>query len=247
MAQTQQLIDTLKKALKSHGHTYADVATHLALSEASVKRLFSEKNFSLKRLEEVCQLMDMEISHLVQMMNERADATAISALSFEQEQEIASDLELLLVTVCVLNHWTVEEIIEYYQLSETQCIKHLAKLDRLKMIELLPKNRVKRLVAKNFKWRDNGPIQRFFLDKIEAEFFTTHFQGECERLIVMNGMLSESSNAVFQRKMEQLGRMFDELNDEDARLPLDKRSGTTLVLAIRPWNYGLFEPFRRQP
>ena len=246
MAQTLQLIDTLKKALKAHGLTYADVATHLQLSEASVKRLFSEKSFSLKRLEEICQLMDLEISDLVQMMNERAGASAISALSIEQEKEIAGDLELLLVTVCVLNRWTLEEIVEYFHLSETQCIKHLAKLDRLKMIELLPKNRVKLLIARNFKWQDNGPIQRFFLEKIEAEFFATRFEREHERLIVINGMLAETSNAVFQRKMEHLAREFDELNDDDARLPLGERQGTTVVLAMRPWNFGLFAPLRKQ-
>jgi DNA-binding Xre family transcriptional regulator len=70
MAQTQQLIETLKKALKAHGKTYQDVAQHLELSEASVKRLFSEKSFSLQRLDQTCQMMDMEITDLVQMMND---------------------------------------------------------------------------------------------------------------------------------------------------------------------------------
>ncbi|MEJ2426311.1 MAG: XRE family transcriptional regulator, partial [Candidatus Thiodiazotropha sp.] len=36
MAQTQQLITALKRTLKAHGLTYADVAERLDLSEASV-------------------------------------------------------------------------------------------------------------------------------------------------------------------------------------------------------------------
>jgi DNA-binding Xre family transcriptional regulator len=244
MAQTHQLIDTLKKVLKAHGKTYGDIAHCLDLSEASVKRLFSEKSFSLKRLDQVCQMMGLEISDLVQQMNERADAV-ISSLSLEQEREIAGDLELLLVTVCLLNRWTLAEIMERFHLSEPRCITHLAKLDRLRLIELLPKNRIKLLVARNFKWRENGPIQRFFHEKLEAEFFASRFDQDEERLIVLSGMLTKSSNAVFQRKMEHLARAFDELNDDDAGLPLEQRNGLTVVLAMRRWNFGLFDSLRK--
>jgi transcriptional regulator with XRE-family HTH domain len=245
MAQTQQLIDALKRALKAHGLTYSDVAGHLRLSEANVKRLFSKRGFTLERLDQVCQMMGMEISDLVQEMNERAGASAISALTLEQEAQIAGDIELLLVTVCVLNRWSMRDIIERFHLTEPQCIQHLAKLDRLRLIELLPKNRVKVLVARNFKWQENGPIQRFFQEKIEAEFFSSRFDRQDERLIVVNGMLAESSNLVFQRKMEHLAREFDELNDDDAKLPFDDRNGTTVVIAMRPWSYGLFDTLKK--
>ena len=43
MPQTTELMHTLKKLLKRHNKTYVDVATCLDLSEASVKRLFSEQ------------------------------------------------------------------------------------------------------------------------------------------------------------------------------------------------------------
>ena len=246
MAQTQQLIEALKRTLKAHGLTYADVAQHLDLSEANIKRLFSKQTFTLERLDQVCQLMDMEISDLVQEMNGRKSAIAITGLSLEQEAEIAGDVELLLVTVCVLNRWTMQEIMHRFHISETKCIQHLAKLDRLRLIELLPKNLVKLLVARNFKWQENGPIQRFFQEKIEADFFASKFDRPEEKLIVINGMLSESSNRVFQRKMEQLAGEFDELSDQDAKLPLSERLGTTVVFALRPWSYGLFDSLRKQ-
>jgi len=245
MAQTQQLIDALKRSLKAHGMTYMDVAEHLQLSVANVKRLFAKRSFTLDRLDHVCQMMEIEISDLVQEMNEWSGATAITGLSLEQEAEIAGNLELLLVTVCVLNRWTMQEIIVRFHLTETQCIQHLAKLDRLRLINLLPKNRVKVLVARNFKWQENGPIQQFFLEKIQADFFSSCFDHPDEHLIVVNGMLAKSSNVVFQRKMEHLAREFDELNDDDAKLSLDERAGTTVVIAMRPWSYGLFDSLRK--
>ncbi len=178
-------------------------------------------------------------------MNEWSGKSAITGLTQEQEAEIAGNLELLLVTVCILNRWTMQEIVDRFHLSQPQCIQHLIKLDRLRLIELLPNNRVKVLVARNFKWQENGPIQQFFQEKIEADFFSSRFNSCEEKLIVVNGMLSESSNRVFQRKMEQLAREFDELNDNDAQMALGDRVGTTVVIAMRPWSYGLFDSLRK--
>ena len=245
MAQTTQLIQALKQALKARGKTYLDVARYLNLSEASVKRLFSQKRLTLQRLDQICQMLGMEISDLLQMLNESA-AAPISGLTLEQELELVGDLELLLITVCVLNRWSLEQIVAHLTIPELRCIEHLARLDRLQMIELLPRNRVRLRVAPNFQWRENGPIQQFFLQKLQSDFFNSRFDQEQERLIVINGMLSLSSNAVFQRKLEQLVREFDELNDNELGLPFAQRRGTTVVLAMRRWRYGLFNRYQKK-
>ena len=241
MAQTRELIKTLKTALKTQGKTYADVAVELGLTEASVKRLFSKHSFSLSRLDQVCHMLDMEITDLVQLMNEQQQR--LQQLTIEQEKEITGDVMLTLVAVCVLNRWTMDDILSYYHISKTECIRHLARLDRLKVIELLPKNRIRLLVAPNFSWRENGPIQHFFQKKISQEFFNTRFSRDDECLIVLNGMFSSQSNAELQRKLKRLSREFDLLNNDDAALDLADRNGTTLVLAMRGWQYGLFQPF----
>lgn len=244
MPQVNALLNTLKKALKAHGLTYADIAPTLDLTEASVKRLFSEQNISLSRLEEICHIMDMEISDLVQMMSEQQPR--LQQLTIEQEEEITHDLVLLLITVCVLNRWSLDDIISFYNIKETDCIQKLARLDKLKIIELLPKNKIKLLVATNFSWRNNGPIQTFFQEKIAQEYFKTEFKDQDECLIVLNGMLTSQSNGEFQRKLNKLAREFDDINNQDAALPIEQRNGTTVVMAMRNWRYGLFKPLVRR-
>jgi DNA-binding Xre family transcriptional regulator len=246
MPQTTELVQTLKKLLKRNNTTYADVAQQLDLSEASVKRLFSEKNFSLQRLDAICNLLEMEISDLVREM--QAEQTRpISELSHEQEKEIADNLLLLMITVYVLNRWSMADITQHYQISEAECIRYLAHLDRLRIIELQPGNRIKLLVAPNFKWRDDGPIMRVFRTKIETEYFRTDFQKDSENLVVLNGMLSPGSNALFQRKMIQLAKEFDTLSKDDAGLPIGERKGSTLILGIRDWDYeNLFGSHRKK-
>ena len=243
MGQTRELVATLKTALKSQGKTYADVGRELGLAEASVKRIFSQKNFSLDRLDQVCHMLGMEISDLVQLMNERRQQ--LQQLTGEQEQELTDDITLMLVAVCVLNRWTMDEILDFYHINEHECIRHLAKLDRLKLIELLPKNRIRLLVAPNFSWIENGPIQQFFQKKIGQEFFHTRFNRDDEFLVVLNGMLSSQSNAEMQRKLRRVAREFDALNNDDAALALEDRQGATLVLALRDWRFGLFKPIIR--
>lgn len=244
MAQTRQLVDALKRSLKAHGKTYADVAAALGLTEASVKRLFSEHSLSLKRLDQICAMMDLEISDLVQQLGEAA--RPLTRLSERQEREIAGDVMLLLVATCVLSRWSFEEILAEYALEETQLVGYLARLDRLGLIELLPKNRIKRRVAPNFQWLPNGPIQQFYQARVEKEFFSTRFSRDTERLIVVNGMLADSSNAVFQRKLQRLAAEFDAQVEDDARLPLEQRHGTTAVLAIRRWEYPPFARLKRR-
>ncbi len=245
MAQTTLIISTLKKTLKSHGKTYVDVASHLNLSEASVKRMFAQQKLSLERLDSICQMLDMEITELMQQVTD-STARQISELTDEQEQQLVSDRELLLITITVINHWTMEDILERYDFTEAQCIRHLATLDRLNIIELLPNNKIKIKVSSNFKWRNDGHIQRFFRENIESEFFTSTFSNAQEKLIVLNGMLSRESNMLFQRKLERLAMEFDEMVKEDVTLPTNKRFGYTSVLAVRDWRFTVFDVYKKQ-
>ena len=109
MSQTDQLLDALKRALKAQRKTYRDVAAVLELSEASVKRLFSERNLSLQRLERICGMLGLEISDLVQSMSRQSQS--LCRLGEREEREIAGDLTLLLVTVCALNRWSVDRFL----------------------------------------------------------------------------------------------------------------------------------------
>ncbi|HMK14501.1 MAG TPA: helix-turn-helix transcriptional regulator [Burkholderiales bacterium] len=245
MARTEALIATLKKALKRHGLTYRNVAKALGLSEASVKRLFTQPSFSLDRLDKLCSLMGMEITDLVEMMEH--ERGRISELTESQEEELVSDTKLLLVAFLAVNGWTFHEILDYYILPEPELIRCLTRLDRLKLIELLPKNRIKLRISPNFAWRKNGPIQEFFNAHIREDFIKSRFEDEGEAFLFFSGMLSRSSNAVLLKKFEQLATEFDELNRHDRRLPIAQRFVSSMVLAIRAaWHPAAFEPFRRK-
>ncbi len=61
MKDSRRLLLTLKRLLKFNGFNYRKIATSLAISEPTVKRLFSNGNISLDRLTQLAELIDMTL------------------------------------------------------------------------------------------------------------------------------------------------------------------------------------------
>ncbi len=57
-----RLRDSIKQVLKIWGTTYRDLAERMQMSEASIKRLFSKHAVSLTRLEEICEILDLDFT-----------------------------------------------------------------------------------------------------------------------------------------------------------------------------------------
>jgi DNA-binding Xre family transcriptional regulator len=242
MARTAALIDALKRELKARAITYGALARHLAMSEASVKRMFARKEFTLSRLDRICELAGIEFSDLVRGASS-GDAVILQ-LTYEQEREFVADHRLMLVALCTLNHWSFEDIVAAYGIAPAQCIQLLARLDRLKFIELLPNNRVRLLVSRAFSWIPDGPIQRFFKEQAQ-DFFRSRFDGENELLLLANGALSRRSLSALLARLRKTAAEFSAMRGDDAGLPARERAPVTLLLAVRPWEPDVLRRLRR--
>jgi transcriptional regulator with XRE-family HTH domain len=244
MAGSAALVEALKRELKARGITYAQVARGLAMSEASVKRMFSRKNFTLSRVDAICRIANTEFSELMRAISR--DEAQISQLTHEQEKEIIANRKLFLVAVCALNHVTFEQIVNAFEISAAECVQLLSRLDRLKFLELQPNNRIKLLVSRTFSWRPDGPIQRFFNEQAHNEYFRSRFDRPEEFMLVVNGMLTKSSGTVMVDKLKRIAREFSELHNEDVKARLAERSAMSLLVAIRHWELQGFSDLRRK-
>jgi DNA-binding Xre family transcriptional regulator len=224
--------------------TYAGLAKGLGLSEASVKRVFAAGSFTLERLDRICELIGIEITDLARMVHREGENPA--QLSWDQEEQLVADPRLLLVAVHALNHWTFDEIVATYTLSKAECIRMLARLDKLGMIDLLPNNKIRVRVTQNFSWLPSGPIQQYFQARVQNDFLQSRFDQSGELMLFVSGMLSRSSNAVIQSRIRRLAAELAEQHHQDLALPLSERFGTSLILAIRPWTPESFKRFQRK-
>jgi transcriptional regulator with XRE-family HTH domain len=243
MSEIDLLVATLKRRLKGQGMTYRDLAKKLKVSEPSVKRMFSTQRLTLDRLLEISHLLGFTLAELAQ--EAALGEKRLHLLDEAQERELVSDEKLLLVAVCVLNQWSVADIVTRYRLSEAECVRRLVKLDRLHLIQLLPGNRIRLNVARDFDWRPKGPIRSFFLQRGLDDFLGSDFAGADETMAFSHAMLTESAIARLQDELRKLRQKFAELHEESLAAPLSRRRGMGLLLAAREWELGGFTALRR--
>ena len=243
MTRSANIIRALKTKLKHSSMTYKNLAEALKLSESAVKQMFASENFSLHRLDEICDALGMDLAELVDMASRQE--TRIEALSLELEKELVKDLKLLLIAYCLVNHWRVEEILEKFAIKPDEIVRMLVKLDKMKLIELLPNNRVRLLIANNFKFSPNGPIEKFFRTQVQGEFFSSNFNSDGALRLIKNGDITRRAQKQLTERIEAVGNLFDDISREQRKEPLGKRQGTTMILAIRNWEFTAFAKLQR--
>jgi transcriptional regulator with XRE-family HTH domain len=233
MSDTARLIDTLKKLLKAQGHTYADVARRVGLSEASVKRLFASKTFTLARLEAFCRVLDIDFFELAKLARGRADE--VREMSERQEAALAGDARLLGVFYLLLSDWSVGDILASYALTRAEATRLLVRLDRLDLIEFGPYDRVRLRVPKRLRLHPGGPIHRAHGKRVLDAFIAAEFDRIGGHFRFEYRELSKASYELMQRRLDRLAAEFLELAELDATMPSKRRQTTGLLLAMRPW------------
>ena len=237
------LFESLKAHFRTRGLTYRDVAAALKISEATVKRIFSTRDCTLARLEQLCSVAQVELADIARGAPRRS--RLLTQLSEKQEQELVDDIRLLIVAVCTMNSMRFEDIVATYDVSETQCIALLARLDKIGFLELLPGNRYRILVARTFRWITDGPIMRW-TKQYSADYFNHSFNGPGETLRMVNVHLSAESRVALLARVEQLAQDYADQHSADASLPLGQRYKLSLTLAARDWEPKPFVALRRK-
>lgn len=239
MKQTPLLIATLKKALKANQITYKILADQLNMSESSIKRIFADENFSLARLEQVCSVIDMDISDLVAMMNR--DKPRISELTEEQEKMAAADTRLLGIAFLVINGWSYQNILDHYSVTAPDLVHYLVQLDQLRVIDLEPNNRIKLLISSHFSWRKNGPIQQVLKQHVQKAFMEGDIEAVGGQQHFISGMLSDESHQEVVKQLSRVESLVNALKQQDQHLPITERHGFSLAMVSRPWRDGILD------
>ena len=133
MSSPDMLLDVLRAELRAAGITYKMLAERIAMSESSIKRMFGQKDMTLSRLAQICQAAGIALEDL---LRRAADARPqADTLTLVQENALVNHPRLLLVAICCLGNWSMEQIVETYRLTEAECIGLLVELDRLAIVD----------------------------------------------------------------------------------------------------------------
>ncbi len=243
MSTTADLVLVLKKELKAAQMTYADLARALGMAESSVKRMLAQGDMQLSRIDAICRALKLDFADLARRV---ADSQPLLAeLTQAQEKAVIADKKLLLTAICVLSQWTLEQVTENYRLTQAECIKYFAQLDRIGIIELKPMNRYRLKLAKTFRWRPHGPVMDYFRENALLDYFSGGFDGEGEGLLLVHGSISRGLAPSFLERMQRVAQDFAQQHQADQKLGAKDREGYTLLLGMRSWEFGAFAALRR--
>jgi len=243
MSTTADLVLALKSELKNARMTYADLAKSLDMAESSVKRMLAKGDMPLTRVDAICRALKIDFAELARRV---ADTQPLlKELTLDQEKAVVRDPRLLLVAICVLSQWTLEQITGAYRINEAECFGYLAQLDRIGIIELRPLNRYRLKLAKTFRWRPHGPVMDFFRDNVVLDYYRGGFDGPAEGLLLVHGSISKSLAPAFLDRLQRVAQDFAQQHQTDQKLSPSEREGYTLLLGMRNWEFELFTRLRR--
>jgi transcriptional regulator with XRE-family HTH domain len=185
---TMILVDAIKRRLRAKGITYQALAKRLGVSEPTVKRDLTRGDFSLKRLDEICEFLGTSVAELA--IDEPAREQRITQFTDAQERALTADPRLVLLTYLLVNRWTLDEITQAIELGENDLVKALLVLDDIGIVKFQKPRAVRLLTARNFSWRKDGPVHAFFLQRVVPDYFKTRFDRAGDEFYFVAGSLS---------------------------------------------------------
>jgi DNA-binding Xre family transcriptional regulator len=241
MRATAVLVSGIKARLSANGISYKELAAQIGVSEPTVKRDLSRGKFTLQRLDQICEVLGVEVHDLIMPLTN----APLTELSEEQELALVGNPKLLLVTYLVVNDWKFNEIVSTFRIDENDLVSLVLKMDKLRIVDFRPPTRMRKLTARNFSWRKDGPVHEYFIRKVIPEFFNARFDAPGDEFRFMGGMLAPSSMLRLQSAIRRVTAEFEQLHHQDAKLPLDDRHGCTVILAMSSWEFSEFSKLRR--
>jgi hypothetical protein len=227
------ILQVLKKVLKAHDLRYQDVADRLNVSKITVARHLSGHGLTLEVVEQLCGVVNLRLGDIMDMVNNSRRET-ITMLSQEQEEGLQESPFTAVILILLQSGWTYSQLQDEFKVSDIEINKHLIKLDKLKLIELHPFNRVKILISKSLIGKRDGPIQKMFDSYIKNVISNIYFGADTTNYRYTYHRLSQRSIIKVVRMFDDAMRTVEQLAAEDRDLPHEITSWQSLLFVAHP-------------
>ena len=157
--QPEQLLETLKRALRNRRITYAQLADELGMSESGIKKLLTADDVSLSRLSAICDVLGVSV---VDVVSEAASpAPTVFVPDEGQRAAFIAEPRLLVVLWALGEHkGDVESTRARLGLDRRTMRRLVRKLARVETIEVLDADRVRLRYPESTDWRLPADVGR---------------------------------------------------------------------------------------
>ena len=236
MSQTSLLIEKLKRAIKSRGMTYAQIAKKLGVSEPTIKRVFSHGDMTMTRFEEVCLAAGIQIADLIKSTDD--DLVNPHHLNLEQEEILALDDDLLKVFHYLSKGWSSAKIKEHLGMDQKLYSQLLLKLDRVDLIELHANDHIRLKKGSFVQWTTKGPLAQKYGRALALEFTNHSFTDPGEFMWFLPTPISPELSSMIEKKLRDTSETIAEwvtLETRD-RKPSPVKQEEAIFIGFRKWN-----------
>lgn len=230
----------LKKALKTKGVHYADLATDLKMTESGVKKMLNAKDISFRRVLQICEVLNILPGQLFSL-SEKSAIAEVTLTNAQQDALLKNRTLLAVYWRLAIEHHEPTEIESLQKISKTE-LKKL--LDRLVSLDLLSysKGRYKSRHPEKFKWADDSKLA-IHLNREWSELTLQRSlykdESNLHRLIAVK--LSEESYNDFKKRISNLiDETIQESQREELTHPKNSLKTTTILIATTP--KGVLDP-----
>ena len=242
MSQSLYLIETLKSVLKSQNITYKQIAKHLKITEAGVKKALNSESIALERVEKIGMMAGHSLLDLLKL-SEAQDNQKQLVLNLEQENRLAKDEGLFVSYHAALSGYSFDQVIEDFTFSEAELERYWLELEEVGLLKMINPRRIVLKSVQNPLWIDGGPLLKKYSAKLAKEFVVDGVESGPSYKRFLRGGISQQAFDLFVTKMQQLEHEFVQ-----HALPSTSKGVQNMALyhSIRPWKFSVIEKYRRK-
>jgi transcriptional regulator with XRE-family HTH domain len=217
----------VKRHARTQGLTQERIARELGVSLPTVKRWFAGKGVTLDHLERLLGVVGLPLSEASAALS----GPALFEYLVEQESYLAKHPDAFAFFDHLVLGETVAKVRRKFGLSPQRTHQYLAQLERLELIEWLPRDRVTLRFDGEPKWRAGGPLSQAYRSHIRESFLA----GRGEERFFLHEYSSEDAELI-QAKLLEVSEIAASAHRRSKATMNAKPHGLFLALKGFRWN-----------
>lgn len=169
---SKAIMASLREHASAKGYTQIVLAKKLNVSLPTLKRWLAGKAVTLENLKRLADSVGVSFVDLAAAVEDK-EGTRLQ-YTIEQEEQLAKNPELLAFFDYLIRGYSPMNVQKKFLLSTVFLERCLSRLDKLGLIDWLPKNKAALKFVGEPQWRKGGPLAKRFGDQIRSEFLSSH-------------------------------------------------------------------------
>lgn len=208
----------IKEILKQKKFTYKKLANELEMSESGVKKLLSGRDYSLSRLIQICNILQVKFEHILSGLEDKEEV--VSVLAEGHEEFFLKNWDYFcFYWVKVFEGWPLKTILERYDLSLERAQMYLRKLDEMNLLEYHSDDKILYPDASNIRFEGVNRLEKKIFeqwpDRLVKETRETWNKEKDPSYIVCWSKMSHATYVEFKNELTKLIKAYQNRGNYD--------------------------------